>query len=97
MGGYGCFRTWKNQPKKLIRAIKSGKGVAEHEVLVLHFLMDKYGGYPDRWLEQDWAVCTQLLDVNSIIQSVQKRERKKKSWKDRMAGGGKSKKPRKKR
>ena len=69
--------------------------MADHEVLVLHFLMDKYGGYPDRWLEQDLSVCIKLLDVNSIIQSVQERERKKKSWKDKMKGGGK--KPRKKR
>lgn len=54
-----------------------------HEDLVLHFLMDKYGGYPDRWLEQDWDKCMALLDVNSIIQNVQKRERKKQEFKQK--------------
>jgi hypothetical protein len=48
--------------------------------------MDTYGGYPDRWLEQDWDVCENLLSVNSILQKVKARENKKK--------GMKSKKPR---
>ncbi|MCK4822320.1 hypothetical protein KA005_41540 [bacterium] len=60
--------------------------------------MITYGGYPDRWLEQDWGICVQLLNVNSIKQSVQARERKKRSWKDKLKGiGKKGKKPRKKR
>ncbi|MHA1136507.1 MAG: hypothetical protein ACTSSE_08475 [Candidatus Thorarchaeota archaeon] len=97
MGATGNSRYWKHQPKKLIRAIKSGKGAAKHDILVLHFLLDKYGGYPDRWLDQDWAVCVKLLNVNSIIQNIQERERKKKRWKDKKKGSGKSRKPRKKR
>jgi len=96
MGVFGHRRYSKVEPKKLIRAIKSGKDAAKHDILILDFLMVTYGGYPDRWLEQDWGICVQLLNVNSIKQSVQERERKKKSWKDKMSGGGKSKKPRKK-
>lgn len=39
--------------------------------------MKEYGGYPDRWLDQDWSMTIQLLDVNNIIKRVQERERKK--------------------
>ena len=45
--------------------------------------MKEYGGYPDRWLEQDWALIQQLLTVNSIIQKIQKREQKKKNSKQK--------------
>lgn len=45
--------------------------------MVLHILMKEYGGYPDRWLEQDWSICLELLNVKSIIQTILERERKK--------------------
>jgi len=54
--------------------------------------MKEYGGYPSGWLEEDWAICVKLLDVNSIIQKIQARERKKKKFKDKLSGsGGRSK------
>jgi hypothetical protein len=71
-------RAFQGEQKKLIRAIKTGKGVAEEQVLLLHFLMKEYSGYPDRWIEQDWQLCEQLLNVNSHIQKIKERERKKK-------------------
>ena len=46
-------------------------------MLLLHFMMKEYGGYPDRWLEQDWEMCEALFTVNSIIQKVKEREKKK--------------------
>ena len=59
-------------------------------------MMKEYGGYPSGWLEEDWATCVRLLDVNAIIQKVQERERKKKKWRNKLFGsGGKAKKPRK--
>ena len=52
--------------------------------------MEKYGGYPDRWLEQDWEICERLFHVNSIIQKIKAREQKKKKQQ-----GNTAKKPRK--
>jgi len=45
--------------------------------------MKQYGGYPDRWLDQDWSMCIQLFDVNAIIARVQEREKKKSDMKNK--------------
>lgn len=81
MDSTSSSRHFEGEQKKLVTAIKTGKGVAEEPPLVLHFLMEKYGGLPSDWAEEDWAICETLLMVNSTIQKIKEREKKKNKMK----------------